>query len=117
MSSSLWLIVASMLATVAGVVVHKIIESIVGQQAKDALDKERARVRSEYTSMRKQLQAKIDELEARVEQLQDENNALLRETSKLEMEYTLCKQQFAWLHKCNPALFANCPNFGFFDNE
>lgn len=117
MSSSLWLVVASMLATVAGVVVQKIVESITGQQAKVALDKERARINAEYAQMRKQLQDRIEELEERIERMHDENIALLKETTKLEMEYKFCKQQFQWLHKCNPKMFESCPNLGLLEEN
>lgn len=110
MSSSMWLVVASMLATVAGVAVNKVVESITGQQAKNALDKERARINAEYAAMRKQLQERIEELEARIEKLQLDNIAIMKENTKLEFEYRICKQQFAWLHKCNPKLFESCPN-------
>ena len=117
MSSSMWLIVASMLATVAGVVVNKVVESITGQQAKNALDKERARINAEYAQMRKQLQERIEELEAKLEAMQAENLRLIKETTKLELEYKICRQQFAWLHKCNPKLFESCPNLDLLESE
>ena len=117
MSSSMWLIVASMLATVAGVVVNKVVESITGQQAKNALGKERARINAEYAQMRKQLQERIEELEAKLEAMQAENLRLIKETTKLELEYKICRQQFAWLHKCNPKLFESCPNLDLLESE
>lgn len=110
MSSSMWLIIASMLATVAGVVVNKVVESITGQQAKNALDKERVRINAEYALMRKQLQARIEELEIRIEKLQATNSEIMKENTKLELEYRICKQQFAWIRKCNPKMFESCPN-------
>ena len=117
MSSSMWLIVASMLATVAGVVVNKVVESITGQQAKNTLDKERARINAEYAQMRKQLQERIEELEAKLEAMQAENLRLIKETTKLELEYKICRQQFAWLHMCNPKLFESCPNLDLLESE
>lgn len=118
MTSSMWLIVASMLATVAGVVVQKIVESITGQQAKLLLDKERAKIVTENAQMRKHLVEKINLLEEKIERLQEENIALLKDSHKLELDYMYCKKQFDWLQKCNPALFENCPNFGLdIDNE
>lgn len=115
MSSSMWLIVASMLATVAGVVVNKVVESITGQQAKNALDKERARINAEYAQMRKQLQERIEELEEKIEKLHAANAEIMRENTKLELEYSLCRQQFAWIRKCNPKMFESCPNMDVID--
>ena len=115
MTNSMWLVVASMLATVAGVVVNKIVESITGQQAKNALDKERAKITAEYTQMRKQLQERIGDLEKSIEKLHNDNMAIMRDNIRLELEYRFCKQQFAWIRKCNPKMFESCPNMDVMD--
>ena len=109
MPTSMWFIVGSILATIAGVVVQKLIEGITGQQTKAALDKERKKLEDEYASIRIQLQEKTEELEGKVLKLQEENLSLMKESMRLELEQEYCSKQLAWLRQCNPTLFENCP--------
>lgn len=109
MTNSIWLIVASMLATVAGVVVQKLVDSITGQRAKDVLDKERKNIEDEYTKIRRDLKDETKALNNEVKLLQVENIALQKECNKLEYRFKFCERQFELLRHYCPQLLEGLP--------